>query len=357
MTGIVRPASAFVESLGRLCRISTPATVACVESTMFDTFDQSLIHGLAVAPRASFRQLADVLGASDQTVARRYRRFQEEGSVQVLGRLDARRLGYVDWLLRLQCEPDAAPAVAASLARRDDTSWIKLASGGTEVMCAVQVRSAAQRDALLLQKLPGTRQVTGMSAHWVLHVFARGTNMWGSGQSTLGDDQIAALRATAPAVADPPDEPMVLDDEDRRLTDVLAKDGRAGYAQLAAATGLHESTARRRVEHLYASGALVYETDVDTSRLGINALAMLYMSVAPTHLATVGAALADLPEVPFVAATTGTHNLVASVACRDAHALYDCLALRIGTLDAVDAVEAVPVLRTFKRVGTVGRRR
>lgn len=324
-------------------------------SPAVDPLDRALIHALHVHHRASFRQLGDVLGVSDQTVARRYRRLREEGTVQVLGRLDARRLGFVDWLLRLQCTPDAAPAVAAALARRDDTSWIRLASGGTEVQCAVQARSPEQRDALLLRKLPGTRQVTAISAHWVLHLFRGGPTGWAGATDALTAEQVTALRAGLPPVDPPSGAPLVLDGDDERLVAALAVDGRTGFAELAATTGLHESTVRRRVEHLQARGALYFDVDVDAAHYGINAQAMLYMSVAPADLVTVGTALAQHPEVPFAAATTGPHNLVASVSCPDAHALYDYLTLRVGTLDAVDAVETVPTLRTFKRAGALTR--
>jgi len=330
-------------------RISTSTSLLVVESITLDPLDRALVHALHVHPRATFRQLGDVLGASDQTVARRYRRLREEDAVRVVGRLDARRMGYVDWVLRLQCTPDAAPAIAAALAARDDTSWIRLASGGTEVVCAVQVRDVEQRDALLLRKLPGTRQITTIRAHWVLNLFRGGPRLW-EGTLALDDAQVAALR---PAAVVPPDgaAPPALDAGDWRLVGALARDGRAGYADLAAETGLHESTVRRRLEQLQADGALYFDVDVDDRRIGIDANAMLYMSVAPAALVATGEALAAHPEVPFVAATTGVHNLVASVACRDASALYDYLTLRVGAIREIDAIETVPMLRTFKRAG------
>jgi DNA-binding Lrp family transcriptional regulator len=342
-----------------LRRLSTRISLISVEITLLDDLDHALVHALSVHPRATFRQLGDVLGASDQTIARRYRRLREQEAVRVVGRLNAPRMGYVDWLLRLQCTPDAAPAIAAAIAARDDTSWIRLASGGTEVMCAVQARDAEQRDALLLRKLPSTRQVTSVAALWVLHVYRGGLAPWAGsarpptsgGVRTLDDGQVAALRALAGPVPQPAGEPVGIDADDRRLLDALARDGRTGFAELAAATGLHESTARRRMEHLQATGALYFDVDVDSARLGIMASAMLYLSVAPGAVVATGEALAEHEAVRFAAATTGPHNLVASVACRDATALYEYLTLQAGALPAVEAIETVPVLRTFKRSG------
>ena len=49
------------------------------------------------------------------------------------------------------------------------------------------------------------------------------------------------------------------------------------------------------------------------------------MSVAPASLRDVGQALASRPEFPFVAATTGSTNLVAALICPDDRSLYEYL--------------------------------
>lgn len=89
--------------------------------------------------------------------------------------------------------------------------------------------------------------------------------------------------------------------------------------------------------------------DVDDSAFGVGAHANLYLSVAPARLAAVGAALAEHPEVPFVAATTGRSNLMATVLCPDDHGVYRYLTERIAKLDGVNAVEVVLIIRSVKR--------
>ena len=70
-------------------RISTLATLVSVKTSQLDEVDRQLVHALMLAPRASFRQLAGVLGVSDQTVARRYRRLAETAGLRVYGLIDA----------------------------------------------------------------------------------------------------------------------------------------------------------------------------------------------------------------------------------------------------------------------------
>ena len=141
-------------------------------TTQLDAVDRQLLHALTVAPRASFRLLAAVLGVSDQTVARRYRRLADTAGLRVFGLIDGPRAGWVDWLVRLQAAPGSAQRIADTLAHRPDTRWVRLYSGGTEIVCTLQARSPEQRNALFLQGLPGSRHVTAITAQSILHVFS-----------------------------------------------------------------------------------------------------------------------------------------------------------------------------------------
>ena len=56
-----------------------------VDTLTIDDLDRQLAQCLGVDGRASFSQLAVVLGVSDQTVARRYRRLRSAGVMRVVG--------------------------------------------------------------------------------------------------------------------------------------------------------------------------------------------------------------------------------------------------------------------------------
>lgn len=123
----------------------------------YDELDRRLVHALQVDGRAAFSTIADVLGVSDRTIARRYARLRAMGAVRVVGDVDPAALGGALWFLRVRCAPTAAVPVAEALARRPDTSWVSLTSGGTEITCTVRTETAADSEALLLAKLPAPR--------------------------------------------------------------------------------------------------------------------------------------------------------------------------------------------------------
>ena len=159
--------------------------------SLLDEVDRQIIHILTIEPRVSFRTIAAVTGISDQTAARRYRRLAESAGLRVLGVPDGSRLGWTEWFLRLQTTPGGADSIAEALARRSDTRWVHLASGGTEIICTLQARSEEQRDALFLRGLPGSRRVVQISAHSILHDFAPGP--WRESTRALSSAQLAVL--------------------------------------------------------------------------------------------------------------------------------------------------------------------
>src|SRR4051794_9338407 len=112
-----------------------------MESVTLDEFDRGLVHALQIDGRAPFSKIANVLGISENTVARRYRRLRSAGALRVVGSANGFLLGYTSWTIRVRCSPDAAGAIAAALARRPDTFWVHVLSGGTEISCNVQARS------------------------------------------------------------------------------------------------------------------------------------------------------------------------------------------------------------------------
>jgi DNA-binding Lrp family transcriptional regulator len=312
-----------------------------------------------------------VTGISDQTAARRYRKLSESAGLRVLGVVSAARVGWVDWFVRLQTTPGSADAIGEALARRPDTKWVNLASGGTEIICTLQASTPEQRDALFLRGLPGSRRVVQISAHSILHNFT--PKAWQGIRQALSAEQLEVLRALSRRGDDPPQtppdyggaarppvppgppfggEPGLLP-EDEPLLAELGHDGRASHAALATAIHWHESTVRRRIEELRRSGLLHFEVDVDSQCLGMNVSALLWLKVEPSRLEAVGQALAQHPEVPFAAATTGPANVVVTALFRDTQHLYEYLTGPLASLPGVSSVETAPIIRTLKRTGSV----
>nr|WP_218952139.1 Lrp/AsnC family transcriptional regulator [Amycolatopsis anabasis] len=314
----------------------------------FDDLDLALLQVLQADGRAPFSRIAEVLGVSDQTVARRYTRLRSDGAVRVLGLTRPQAVGEEQWLVRVRCAPDASTSIARALVARNDTSWVHLVSGGAEILCMVRTSVNGDGESVLLDRLPRTPRVIGVGAHCVLHVFFGGERSALTKNGPLTTEQVDRLRAPVTA---PPEEPVPLSEEDRRLLSALEGDGRTGNRELAARTGWSETTVRRRLAELRESGTLYFDLDFDARRVGFGTSATLWLSVAPSEVVAVGEALARHPEVTFAAATTGPANLYANVLCRNSRALYAYLTGPVAALAAVRQVETAPIMRTLKCAG------
>jgi DNA-binding Lrp family transcriptional regulator len=325
-----------------------------VASITVDALDRRIIQALYIDPRASFSRLSEVLGSSEQTIARRYRRLFDGHVVRVVGQLDSQRLGQSDWAIRIRCAPGSAPVVATKLAEHPDTAWVLLSSGGTEILSTIHSRDREEPTPLLLSQLPVGRQVVALEAYCILHLFATGASP-PPVSADLSQEEIDRLISPARARASIERSTVTLQDTDWPLVRALAQDGRATYRQLAVRTHWHESTVRRRVEELIASGVLSFDVDLAIEAIGFRSRAMLWMSVVPAKLDRVGRALADLPEVPFVAATTGSTNLVAAVLCQDDPSLYEFITGELAAFDGLTHIETAPVMRAVKLHATLTR--
>lgn len=317
---------------------------------MLDEIDRALIHALQIAGRAPYSRMGAVLGVSTQTVARRYQRLRADAGLRVIGLPDPHRAGRSQWIVRLTATPRAAQDLASALSRRSDTSWIKLASGGTEIVAIVHT-TPGDGNSLLLHDIPRTAGITSVSAHYLLHLYVGGPTAWGARATTLTAVQERALsREPVSGVA------AEILPTDQKLLTALGADGRATIADLAVQTGWAPATVARRLADLEASGAIFFDVDVDPNSLGATTAAMLWLSVPPAHADAVALALSQHDELAFVAATTGRTNLVAHALCASPDALHTYLTERVGAIEPITTLETTPVLRTVKSAAPGGSR-
>jgi len=313
-----------------------------------DVVDRRLLHALGINGRASFRLIASVIGASEQTVARRYRRLREEGVVRVL-MLPAPDPADCGQLVRLEVQPQAVRAVADALARRADVSWLRLMNAGAEILFGVRARTSAEREALLLDQLPRTGRVLRTTVYSVLHHFrTEGEADWTGFPDQLDREQRRQL------CVEVPDRPsMHANAADQAIVDALAVDGRATYARLAQVSGMSESAAARRLELLVSSGALYSDVDIPPELLGYPAGATLYLEVTPSRVPEVGTLLAAHRQTAFVAAVGGSANIIAAIRCRDVAEIYEYVTATLGRVNGIEHVEVSTVARTIKHARSI----
>lgn len=323
------------------------------ESADIELIDAQIIRVLQLSPRIPFSRAGEILGLSEQTVARRYRRLVQNGVVRVTSVLRPSAFGETNWTIRTKCKPSGADSLARALAQRDDVSWVTLAAGGSEVVWVLRARSQASRDELLMHRLPRSAPVLDISASMLLHRFVgvgpSPADDWAGLADLLGPEQEAAAIETSTLRPCAEDVRFDFRPGDHEILAVLKADGRAAYSRLAAAAGISESRAARRLQSLICDGAAYLDVDIATAALDMHAAALLWLSVTPAHLHAAGEALATAPEVGHAGAVTGAENLIASVVCRDLPHLYRFVTDQVGAIEGVRTLTISPVSRLLKQ--------
>ena len=143
---------------------------------------------------------------------------------------------------------------------------------------------------------------------------------------------------------------MELDRYDRRILEVLQKEGRISNQELADRIGLSPSPCLRRVKALEEDGVLTaYRALVDSRKLGLTLTALTYISMdrhTPERFANFEAKVKELPEVLECLLVTGQDaDYQLKVIVRDMDAYQDLLLNKITRIQGVTGVHSSFVLR------------
>ncbi|GAB7012283.1 Lrp/AsnC family transcriptional regulator [Halolamina salina] len=114
-----------------------------------------------------------------------------------------------------------------------------------------------------------------------------------------------------------------MDELDREILNILRRDARTPYTEIAERVGTSEGTVRNRVEGMVEEG--VIERFTVTTRTG-NVKAMIEISVAmDVNTDEVGKRLAEWDEVDFVWQVSGEDDIVLVVDCVDTRAVNELI--------------------------------
>jgi len=141
-----------------------------------------------------------------------------------------------------------------------------------------------------------------------------------------------------------------MDRYDRRILDLLQKNGRLTNLELAEQIGLSPSPCLRRVRALEESGIIHgYHALLDAQKLGLTLTALVYISMdrhTPERFANFDARIRTLPEVLECLLITGQDaDYQLKVVVRDMQAFQHLLLDQITRIDGVTGVHSSFVLR------------
>jgi Lrp/AsnC family transcriptional regulator for asnA, asnC and gidA len=142
--------------------------------------------------------------------------------------------------------------------------------------------------------------------------------------------------------------PFLLDEKNRNLLNILQKDSRAPYSQIAKEVGLSEATVRYRVKKLIEAGIIKkFTVLLDPKKIGYLNTGILMVKLIPDLFEQASKEISDLVEIHHVFQHTGEYDIIAVVQARDLEHLSD-LKKEVETIKGVREVSLSATTRIIK---------
>ena len=216
--------------------------------------------------------------------------------------------------------------------------------GTSDIAGMLLPRDGASIRELLFSDFPSLDGIASITFTTVLKFFRSGHD-WHV--DILSDEQVAML---SDLPQQEPDGSDALSTQDEELIEFLLQDGRMPVSALARALGANVTTTRRRMESLSRRGLMHARTEVVPRLFGLGLEALVWIRVPLDRIESVGSALARAPEVKFVAATTGTSQLLVNILVHDESTFYQFLTgPYFAGHDGLEVVESLVVITPVLR--------
>lgn len=135
---------------------------------------------------------------------------------------------------------------------------------------------------------------------------------------------------------------------DRAIVEHLQRDGRKPYTEIAQDLEVSEGTVRNRVARLVADQVLHIVGMVDPYHLGMDAPALIGVTLQADDWDPAIEVIANFKEVSYLVLVSGELDLFVEVMCRDRGHLAEFLNAKLRRVPGVVRTQTFTILRTHK---------
>jgi Lrp/AsnC family transcriptional regulator for asnA, asnC and gidA len=143
-------------------------------------------------------------------------------------------------------------------------------------------------------------------------------------------------------------KPYRIDELDRGILECLREDGRMNNATMARRLGVGQNTILRRIQRLEERAGLRVVPVVEPDSVDLNDCIYVGLKVASGRVEEVAEKIRAMPEVRYLAITTGPWDLLVEAFMGSRAHMASFLLGSVGALDGVLSTESFSVLRIAK---------
>jgi len=142
-------------------------------------------------------------------------------------------------------------------------------------------------------------------------------------------------------VKEPLNEPVRLDNIDKKLINELLKEANTTHIHLARVLGISQSSVTRRIDSLVKRGVIFFRAAPDPLKLGYTSNAFVFLRSDPAKIDHVCRKLADYPEIHLILQLTSDYQILFGVLSLNPVKLYEFMMTKIASIDGVLKTETL----------------
>jgi Lrp/AsnC family transcriptional regulator, regulator for asnA, asnC and gidA len=144
--------------------------------------------------------------------------------------------------------------------------------------------------------------------------------------------------------------PDILAETDLKILEILRKDGRATFAEIAGQLKVSPGMIRQRYNRLVAQGYLKVVAITNPVHRGLKTMALIGVRTDGNQMLKVADKIAKLREVVYLVVVSGRYDLMLEVFCRDHEDLLNFVTEKLYAIEGVRETETFMHLKIVKEV-------
>ena len=146
------------------------------------------------------------------------------------------------------------------------------------------------------------------------------------------------------------EQPDILDETDLKVLEILRKDGRATFAEVATQLHVSPGTIRQRYNRLVDQGYLKVVAITNPVHRGLKTMALIGIRTDGNQMLKVADKIAKLKEVVYLVVVSGRYDIMIEVFCRDHEDLLSFITEKLYGIEGVRETETFMHLKIVKEV-------
>ncbi len=146
----------------------------------------------------------------------------------------------------------------------------------------------------------------------------------------------------------PPARNRRIDGLDRKIIQLLQRNGRTSNTEIARALDTTETTVRKRIAYLLEERLMSIVAVPTPEAAGMNLSAIIGLSVGLTSMHEVADALRQFQEVRYIGLSAGRYDIMVEAFFTDQEHLLEFVTRKLGALPGITDIESSIILKVVK---------